>query len=134
MKRGRSTGKPTKSEVARIVAAKEGPCMACVVRFGSPEASWVVWGCDYHHTKSGNIRRGHAAGFALCPWHHRQVPPDGWTTTQCRGWYGVSLMDGGKLFRDAYGNDDSLIELQTQTIDDRKEAETMHFMEFGDEV
>lgn len=31
MKRGLSTGKPTKREAERIVACKEGPCIACMV-------------------------------------------------------------------------------------------------------
>lgn len=90
--------------------------MACVVRFGSPDASWVVWGCDYHHTKSGNVRRGHEAGFALCPWHHRRLTGFGLTFDSMTQFYGPSLMDGGKLFKAAYGDDDSLIELQTQII------------------
>lgn len=114
MKRGRSTGKPTKAEAARIVAAKEGPCMACYLRFdGDPDR--MIHGCDYHHTKSGNIRRGHEQGFALCVWHHRGLPISG-SVTATRQAYGPSLMDGGKLFRDTYGDDDSLIELQTQII------------------
>jgi hypothetical protein len=35
-------------------------------------AALVVYGCDYNHAKSGNVRRGHAYGFALCTWHHRR--------------------------------------------------------------
>ena len=31
MKRGRSTGKPTREEEARIVACKSGPCVACEI-------------------------------------------------------------------------------------------------------
>ena len=72
MRRGRSTGTPTKEESARIVAAKEGPCMACLVgvEIGLIATEHMVVGCDYNHFKSGNIRRGHKDGCALCLWHH----------------------------------------------------------------
>lgn len=118
MKRGRSTCNPTKEESARIVAAKEGPCMACLSRAmrGDMEWSFIVHGCDYHHTKSGNIRRGHMAGFALCTWHHRGHPAMFWSHDRTRQVYGPSLMDGSKLFRDAYGTDDELIVLQTAHV------------------
>lgn len=110
MKRGRSTGKPTKAEADRIVQSKEGPCIACMVRavsgLMSPED--VVVGCDYNHAKSGNIRRGHIDGYALCIYHHRRHPIHGG-----REKYGPSLMDGSRLFHDTYGSDDELIEMQT---------------------
>lgn len=116
MKTGRSTCNPTKGEAARIVTAKEGPCMACLSRAMRGDMAWsfIVHGCDYHHTKSGNIRRGHMAGFALCTWHHRGHPV--WSHERSRKTYGPSLMDGSKLFRDAYGTDDELIVLQTAHV------------------
>lgn len=111
-----STGKPTKEESARIVAAKEGPCMACKVA-GEAGLNATGQGNDYHHTLSGGCRRGHMQGFAMCLWHHRGVPIDGVLPDYMRFYHGPSLMDGSKLFREAYGSDDKLIDLQTITIE-----------------
>lgn len=118
MKRGRSTGKPTKREEARIVACKEGPCVACIVQsrtHGMPH--WRVhFGGDYHHTKSGNIRRGHRHGFLMCKWHHVGHPVVAFTAAETRAIYGPSLMDGSRLFHEHYGDDDSLIAMQDRLI------------------
>lgn len=52
---------PTREEAARIELAKTGLCMACLAlqmqELLDPEL--VVFGCDYNHAKSGNLRRGH---------------------------------------------------------------------------
>lgn len=90
--------------------------MACHVWFSGSGRRCDHDGCDYHHTKSGNIRRGHDKGFALCIWHHRGMHPEHYRAKEMRAHYGPSLMDGGKAFREAYGDDDSLIELQTKLI------------------
>jgi hypothetical protein len=113
-----STGKPTKEEAARIVAAKEGPCMACLVlsERGDMDDGWVVHGCDYNHTKSGNVRRGHMQGYALCVYHHRRHPIEWLTLEGTRAKFGPSLMDGSRLFHETYGSDDDLIALQTQVL------------------
>jgi hypothetical protein len=111
-----STGKPTKEEAARIVAAKEGPCMACEVWFGLHGARCDYEGCDYNHCKSGNIRRGHLFGYALCAHHHRAVPIDGVKPSVMRVMYGPSMMDGSRLFHETYGDDFTLIAMQTATI------------------
>ena len=73
-------------------------------------------GCDYNHAKSGNIRRGHMQGYALCGYHHRRIPFDGYTHADMRFSFGPSLMDGSRLFHETYGPDDELIELQTKII------------------
>lgn len=106
---------PTKSEAARIVAAKEGPCVACVVwaRLGHMPLADVMVGGEYDHKKSGNIRRGHAFGFNGCLWHHRRVPGEGWTFAEMTAHFGPSLLDGSALFRRTYGSNDELIQLQT---------------------
>jgi len=59
MRQGRSTGKPTKAEEARIVASKEGPCMACEVwheKGNAPHGWSPIYGCDYNHCTSEKIR------------------------------------------------------------------------------
>ncbi|MDQ3287658.1 MAG: Ref family protein [Pseudomonadota bacterium] len=114
MRRGRSTGAPSREEAARIVAAKEGPCIACLILHerGDLPFSCVVVGCDYHHMKSGNVRRGHRHGVGLCLWHHRGQPWGQWTCKQLLDIYGPSLMDGSALFHRTYGEDDVLIARQ----------------------
>lgn len=112
MKRGRSTGKPTKEEADWIVAVKEGPCLACWKR----DRQWMV-GCDAHHLLSGGIRIGHMATIGLCVWHHRGMPEmNGYPSELCRRVLGPSLMDGSKLFREAYGSDEELLELQRRIV------------------
>lgn len=120
MKRGLSTTKPTKAEAARIIAAKDGPCMACLAyaNTGLMESDFVIYGCDYNHAKSGNVRRGHMEGYALCIWHHRRVYDH--SAANCREMrevFGPSLMDGSRLFHETYGSDDELIAAQTNWIE-----------------
>lgn len=119
MKRGRSTGKPTKAEAARIVAAKEGPCIPCLswAISGQMDIAEVVVGGDYDHKKSGNIRRGHMQGFCSCGWHHRRLPLGLCGSNWMASFFGPSIMDGSKAFRAAYGTDDELIQLQTMVIE-----------------
>jgi hypothetical protein len=111
VKRGRSTGKPTKEEADWIVAIKTHNCVACEVQgLDNP-----FEGCDAHHLLSGGRRIGHDATVGLCPWHHRAVPV--WSDAKrTRSAYGPSLMDGSKLFRDAYGTDDELLALQKRLL------------------
>lgn len=114
----------TLAEGARIEDAKVGPCMACLslVAQGLLQGSLVVYGCDYNHAKSGNKRRGHAFGYALCVWHHRRHPMQGKTFGEMREIYGPSLMDGSRTFHETYGSDDELIEQQTYIIELRAVA------------
>jgi hypothetical protein len=119
-----STGTPNAEEAARIVAAKVGPCMACLALnvAGLLNPLQVVYGCDYNHAKSGNKRRGHLFGYALCVWHHRRHPQEGKTLAETREVYGPSLMDGSRTFRETYGSDDELIDQQTFVIEQRRAA------------
>lgn len=107
--------RPTKHENIRIALAKTGPCMACLALQMQAllEPELVVYGCDYNHAKSGNRRRGHFFGFALCVWHHRRIPMEENTFASMRQIYGPSLMDGSRTFHETYGSDDDLIAQQT---------------------
>lgn len=107
----------TKAEAAWIVACKEGPCMACRVWAKSAPIDFhPVIGCDFHHFKSGNRRRGHMFGIGLCAWHHRAVPDWGCIAPEMRAHYGPSLMDGSRRFHETYGSDDELLQLQREVI------------------
>ncbi len=119
MKRGRSTSKPDADEAARIVACKEGGCVACLIwqESGQAPAGFVpACGCDYHHLKSGNIRRGHMFGVGLCGWHHRALPSYGMTPSEMRTEFGPSLMDGSRTFAQVYGGDEALLERQAREL------------------
>jgi hypothetical protein len=107
-----------------MLLAKAGPCMACLslVTQQLLEPGLVVYGCDYNHAKSGNVRRGHAFGFALCTWHHRRHPLGGNSFATMRKVYGPSLMDGSRVFHETYGTDDELIEQQTAVNELRQAA------------
>ncbi len=116
MKRGTSTGKPTKAEEARIVACKEGVCIACHVWAKTHPWIRAIHGCDYHHLKSGNIRRGHRFGIGLCGWHHRRLPLAGILPNHMALTRGPSLMDGSRKFHETYGTDDELLKIQDELI------------------
>lgn len=111
MRRGRSTTTPTKEEAEWIVAVKEGPCLACLVRTGEE-----LNGCDAHHLLSGGRRIGHMATIGLCAWHHRGVPYEGTTATLMRDELGPSLMDGALRFLQAYGPNHELLALQKRLL------------------
>ena len=119
MKRGRSTGKPTREEEARIVAVKEGPCVACLIWQKHPDcpAGFTPWiGVDYHHLLSGGRRRGHMFGVGLCPYHHRNVPDFGCTHEEMRKHYGPSLAEGSKPFHATFGSDADLLAKQSELL------------------
>jgi len=114
-----STGTPTAAEAARIVACKEGLCVACVIRSehdDSPQFFMVHPGCDYHHLLSGGRRIGHMAGVGLCGWHHRGLVNWGCTHQEMRAHYGPSLMDGSKTFHAAFGSDADLLARQDKML------------------
>lgn len=111
---------PTAAESARMTAAKwEGVCIPCLVwsRMGNMPREDCATCCQYDHKKSGNIRRGHAYGFASCDWHHMRRITDGWTFAAMRAHFGPSLLDGSRLFHDTYGSDDELIALQDEILE-----------------
>lgn len=108
----------TKAQRERMAAIKSGPCMACLVlveRGRLPDFK-ADGPSDAHHLKSGNLRRGHDFTIALCGWHHRAVPDWGHTAGDMREVYGPSLMDGSRLFREAFGSDDELLQRQEQWL------------------
>jgi hypothetical protein len=105
MKRGRSTGKPTKAQAARFEKIKRLGCAACLSRkmhlpCGSTEA---------HHLLSGGIRRGHDESIPLGRWHHRGIPFTGWTTHEMEREFGPSLRLASKRFHEEFGSDDELL-------------------------
>lgn len=107
MRQGRSTGKPTKAEAARIEAVKFLGCLCCRQR-------GIVSGvAEYHHLLSGGRRRGHMFGIGLCSWHHRAAPFGRWPNARaCRDELGPSLNEGSRLFHIVFGSDAELLAQQ----------------------
>lgn len=118
-KRRPGNSKMTVAEASLVERAKVGPCMACIRRYldGHMRIHRIVIGCDWNHAKSGNVRIGHAAGFACCGWHHRRIPWDGTSFAEMTETYGPSLMDGSRLFHATYGSDAELIALQLRVLE-----------------
>jgi len=110
MKRGLSTGKPTKDEAARMDKIKRGPCVACHQR--------RIPSCvpEIHHLLSGGRRIGHMATVGLCEWHHRSVISWGCTGQEMRAHYGPSLNEGSRPFHAEFGSDTLLLEYQNELL------------------
>lgn len=120
MRRGLSTGKPTKEESAYIVACKDGFCVACMIRSEQPDCPSgfeLHPGGDFHHLLSGGIRRGHMFGICLCAHHHRNIPNWGWSDKEMEEYYGPSLAAGSKRFHAAFGSDDELLDRQRRYLE-----------------
>lgn len=100
----------TSAQEARIVVVKEGRCVACWLD------GRVTLGCDAHHLLSGGQRIGHEATVALCTWHHRGMPFEGWTPRMMTAEFGPSLANGSKPFRHRYGSDQDLLALQERML------------------
>lgn len=57
-----------------------------------------------------------AVGLRLCHWHEDGTTDEGETPPRMRMLYGPSLMDGSKTFRNHYGTDAELLELQERML------------------
>ena len=97
-------------ERKRLLAVKEGPCVACIQR------ELYNFPCDAHHLKSGDRRRGHEYTIGLCAWHHR-AEPGSMGHKEAREVLGPSLAEGSRPFHDEFGSDESLLELQAGILD-----------------
>lgn len=112
MKRGRSTGNPTKAQQARFDAIKERGCIACAMRGLNRMA-------EIHHLtvggKHGQKRRGHDYTVGLCPWHHRGE--NTFYDASPEAIYGPSYALQPRKFREVFGQDDVLLAYQNELIE-----------------
>lgn len=73
----------TRAESDHMGLCKAGPCIPCLVgvaiglidptnacRGGTAADGHDLPMMEFNHCKSGNLRRGHLFGFAICTWHH----------------------------------------------------------------
>ena len=108
MKRGRSTGKPTKAQQSRFEAIKTLGCIACrLAGIGNVP-------CDVHHMtvggKHGQKRLGHDYTFGLCKWHHVGERIDFVETI------GPSFAKEPRKFREHFGSQDELLGKQNEVL------------------
>lgn len=124
---------PGKGDLEHMGRCKAGPCIACLVgvaiglilasdacRGGTAADGHDLAMMEFNHAKSGNLRRGHRYGYALCLWHHhgtQQLHALGLSAIEARARWGPSLFDQAKLFHDTFGSDDDLIEAQAFVLD-----------------
>ncbi len=114
MRKGRSTGKPTKAQQARHDAIREAGCIVARMR----GLGFVA--CEIHHLtvggRHGAKRRGHDHVLGLNPWSHRGEPFGGRTAAQCRALFGPSYAREARAFRQQFGQDDELEEVQEEVL------------------
>jgi hypothetical protein len=115
VRRGRSTGNPTKAQQARFDVIREVGCI--VAR--SLGLGYVP--CEIHHLtiggKHGARRRGHEYTIGLNPWSHRGVPFGGMSSSRCEAMFGPSYAREPRRFREEIGRDDYLLDLQNTMIE-----------------
>lgn len=95
---------PTKAErqwMGKIVAYG---CCACRSDTGK---DWLR-PVEVHHLLDGGVRIGHHATVALCQFHHRGIPPEGFNVKTATAKFGPSLFHNGRAFRARYGDDKAL--------------------------
>jgi hypothetical protein len=113
MKRGRSTGTPTKAQIERFEAIHRLGCVACRMR-------GLVRPTEVHHMtiggRHGQKRRGHDETIGLCEYHHRGVFPEGWGKEQTLSRLGPSYAREPRRFREVFGQDDALLQNQNDLI------------------
>ena len=102
-----------KAEQARFDRIKDGPCIACLQRGIDLSGQGLV---EVHHLLSGGRRIGHMATVGLCMWSHRGVPFWLCTHEEMRDHYGPALSEGSKPFRDEFGTDAELLQMQNELL------------------
>lgn len=119
MKGGRSTGKKTLSQQARLAAIKDIGCIVAHslgIRLGEDPVP-----AEEHHLtvggKHGQKRRGHDFTIGLNPWSHRGEPFGGMSAARCEELFGPSYARQPRKFRQEVGNDDYLLDLQNTLIE-----------------
>lgn len=78
--------------------------------------------CEKHHLLVTGLhgngrRRGERFTIGLSVWSHRGIALPGWTIERCRDELGPSYAREPRAFRQRFGTDDELLELQNKLID-----------------
>jgi hypothetical protein len=106
MKRGKSTGKPTKEEQTRLDELHAMPCVCCEL-LGCRQPSPT----EVHHLVDKGYRKhsgGHSASLPLCGWHHRGEDQH-WPTRKMLVDFGPSLARSKRDFTVKFGSERELL-------------------------
>lgn len=104
-----STKAPTKAEQRRFDAMLQIGCVACLLN-GHPFTPGEI-----HHLLSGGRRIGHSATACLCAGHHRGVFEGRYADWSRDN--GPSLAKEPRKFRETFGSDSELLEIQNALIE-----------------
>lgn len=109
MRRGRSTGNPTKAESARMDGIVEGGCIIARhlgLYIETQDGERLPIPCEVHHltvgSRHGQKRLGHRFTVGLNPWSHRGVAFSNYTARECRAMFGPSYAKEPRAFRELY--------------------------------
>lgn len=109
----------TNAEKRRFLRLQELGCICCHIEgLGYVPA-------EIDHIVDKGYRRlsgGHAATIPLCPYHHRGVPPSGFSEDTARGYAGPSKRLHRKLFIKTYGTDRELLAVVNKRIEALEKA------------
>ena len=120
MKRGKSTGKPTKEEQRRLDAIHSMPCIACSELFS------VLYQCsptEAHHLVDKGYRKhsgGHSATIPLCAWHHRGIIPEGFDKSHMEYLFGPSFALSKRRFVQCFGTERHLLAITDERLKVKK--------------
>lgn len=115
MKRGKSTGKPTKAEQARLDAIHNMRCIAC-------EVGEIALSCgrtEAHHLVDKGYRShsgGHMATIPIGQWHHQGIPLPGFNEREMAFVFGPSRELSKRLFVERFGTDRELLAITNEKL------------------
>lgn len=106
---------PNKRETAFLDALGELGCICCWIRLRKR----VETERDHRNVggHAGNKRMGHLFALALCIWHHRGVPHEGWSHDRSRQEMGPNQFDQKRAFLAEFGTFDELQVIQQEMLE-----------------
>ena len=105
--------KPTKAEQARFDLIKEQAwCIPCILNRTPNRPRTTI-----QHVVEGNKRLGHAMSYGCCGWHHLGQLEGRAGRFEMMKILGPSLVHGSKEYREVWGPERILIQLQDFLID-----------------
>ena len=111
---GSPLGEMNWQELQRHSAILDIGCIACRLR-----GIRVQVPCQAHHLtvggRHGAPRRGHMQTIGLCDWHHNGRT-GGRDRSRLRRWLGPSYAGEAAAFRETFGDDHFLLDVQEQLI------------------
>jgi hypothetical protein len=115
-----STKPPTKAQQERFTRILDFGCVCCYVdgtdvlkAYGAVQDT-PHQPCEIHHMLRGNKRIGHDASIGLCAVHHRGV--SSLSRADRLIIYGPSWHLERRAFRERYGSDQDMIDMQNELI------------------